>query len=156
MPATGHVMATDLPQNSRRGLGYNACSAYGLFPIPRLPESHFQMVGWLLAPRKRINFIGFSWDFYSISKLWRPKTMGNRAVSRLLAIFESTSGGLTTPSLSLAPRAPVFPLRLLRPLLLILRAALLRAAWLRNHASQGDVYRFSSMFTWFFTTFHAF
>ncbi|CAE7484069.1 unnamed protein product [Symbiodinium pilosum] len=39
----------NLTHNSRRGLGYTACKAYGLVPIPRLPESHFQMVGWLLV-----------------------------------------------------------------------------------------------------------
>ncbi|CAJ1419595.1 unnamed protein product [Effrenium voratum] len=37
------------PQSQRRGLGYTACKAYGIFPIVQLPESHFQMVGWLLV-----------------------------------------------------------------------------------------------------------
>ena len=56
-------MRANLTHNSRRGLGYTACKAYGLVPIPQLPESHFQMVGWLLArhsalhalPRRRFH-----------------------------------------------------------------------------------------------------
>ncbi|CAK9083121.1 Cation channel sperm-associated protein 1 (CatSper1) [Durusdinium trenchii] len=43
------VANANLPQSGRRGLGYNACKAYGIFPIGHLPESHFQMVGWLLV-----------------------------------------------------------------------------------------------------------
>lgn len=32
-----------------RGLGYTACRAYGVFPVPRLPASGLRLVGWMLV-----------------------------------------------------------------------------------------------------------
>jgi hypothetical protein len=45
----GLLVRSELPPNQRRGLGYTACKAYGIFPIYRLDERVFQWVGWLLV-----------------------------------------------------------------------------------------------------------
>mmetsp|Transcript_63 Transcript_63/g.126 ORF Transcript_63/g.126 Transcript_63/m.126 type:complete len:542 (-) Transcript_63:350-1975(-) len=39
----------NMPHNKVRGMAYNACKAYGIFPIPELSIPGFHVVGWCLV-----------------------------------------------------------------------------------------------------------
>ncbi|CAE7237893.1 unnamed protein product [Symbiodinium microadriaticum] len=96
----------NLTHNSRRGLGYTACKAYGLIPIPQLPESHFQMVGWLLvvslllachsqlAPRFFL-FAGFGLYFLYFGQLFCESKHGGHGALLLpsVLLLLALSGG---------------------------------------------------------------
>jgi len=43
------MVTEKLPPDQRRGLGYTACKAYGVVPIPRLSVGMFGVVGWTLV-----------------------------------------------------------------------------------------------------------
>ncbi|CAE7026702.1 unnamed protein product [Symbiodinium natans] len=100
------TMRANLTHNSRRGLGYTACKAYGLFPIPKLPESHFQMVGWLLvvslllachahlAPRFFL-FAGFGLYFLYFGQLFCESKHGGHGALLLpsILLLLALSGG---------------------------------------------------------------
>mmetsp|Transcript_23692 Transcript_23692/g.53313 ORF Transcript_23692/g.53313 Transcript_23692/m.53313 type:complete len:554 (+) Transcript_23692:32-1693(+) len=96
----------NLSHNSRRGLGYTACKAFGLWPVPQLPESHFQMVGWLLvmslllachahlAPRFFL-FAGFGLYFVYFGQLFCESKHGGHGALLLpsVLLLLALSGG---------------------------------------------------------------
>jgi hypothetical protein len=43
------LLRSQPPPDQRRGLGYTACKAYGVIPVPRLPEKMFSLVRWTLV-----------------------------------------------------------------------------------------------------------